>query len=183
MKTKIPFYNILNMFLTGLVFIGGCLLFFPECALSLFNNEIVKSLGTGPEIVVTVCAFAIAYEVGLFINRVGSVIVERFLKWREWIPFNDDYVLFNNKKKKYPIMSILSREYALSRTGIALFFALLILALVAHKWPAAIACAIVVLIYYLSCRKHAAKIVELMKDEESVDEGSEEKEDKSQSKT
>ena len=25
MEIKVPFYNILNMFLTGLVFIGGCL--------------------------------------------------------------------------------------------------------------------------------------------------------------
>ena len=28
MEIKVPFYNILNMFLTGLVFIGGCLVIF-----------------------------------------------------------------------------------------------------------------------------------------------------------
>ena len=168
METNIPFYNILNMFLTGLVFIGGYSIIFPECILTVLNNEIIKSLGTGPEIVITVCAFAAAYEVGLIINRVGSVVVESFLKWRKWIPFNDNYVLFNSKKKKYPIMNILSREYALSRTGIALFFSLFILALTARKWPIAMACAAITLTYYLSCRKHSAKIMELMESTESI---------------
>ena len=75
MEIKIPFYNILNMFLTGLVFIGGCVIIFPEYTLTVLNNEIIKNLGTGPEIIITVCAFAAAYEVGLIINRVGSVII------------------------------------------------------------------------------------------------------------
>ena len=162
MEIKIPFYNILNMFLTGLVFIGGCVLIFPEFVLGVLSNEVIKNLGAGPEIIVTVCAFAAAYEIGLIINRAGSVIVENFLKWRKWIPFNDDYVLFNKKKKEYPIMSTLSREYALSRTGIALFLALLILACIACEWTIAIASAVIMTVYYLSCRKHSSKIVELM---------------------
>lgn len=162
MEVKIPFYNILNMFLTGLVFIGGCVVIFPEYALNVLNHEIIKNLGTGPEIIVTVCTFAIAYEVGLIINRIGSVIIEDFLRWMKWIPFNDDYVLFNETKKQYPIMSTLSREYALSRTGIVLFLILLILSFYAHNWPIIIACSIITAVYYLSCRKHASKIVELM---------------------
>ena len=162
MEVKIPFYNILNMFLTGLVFIGGCVVIFPEYALNVLNHEIIKNLGTGPEIIVTVCAFATAYEIGLIINRAGSVIVEDFLKWRKWIPFNDDYVLFNETKKQYPIMSTLSREYALSRTGIVLFLLLLILAVIDGRWKIGITCALIVVVYYLSCKKHATKIVELM---------------------
>ena len=121
MEIKIPFYNILNMFLTGLVFIGGCVIIFPDTATAVLNSEIIKNLGTGPEIVITVCAFAIAYEVGLIINRAGSVILEEILKRFKLIPFIDNYTLFNQKKKEYPIMSTLSREYALSRTGIVLF--------------------------------------------------------------
>ena len=162
MEIKIPFYNILNMFLTGLVFIGGCVLIFPEYVLGVLNNEIIKNLGAGPEIIVTVCDFATSYEIGLIINRVGSVVIEDFLKWTKLIPFNDNYVLFNEKKKEYPIMSTLSREYALSRTGIALFLALLILASIACKWTIAIACAVITIVYYLSCRNHSSKIVELM---------------------
>ena len=44
MEVKIPFYNILNMFLTGLVFIGGCVVIFPEYALNVLSHEIIKNL-------------------------------------------------------------------------------------------------------------------------------------------
>ena len=162
MEIKIPLYNILNMFLTGLVFISGCVIIFPETAVAVLNSEFIKSMGTGPEIVVTVCTFAIAYEVGLIINRTGSVILEEFLKGTKLIPFNDDYVLFNQKKKEYPIMSTLSREYALSRTGIVLFLLLLILSVFGRKCFLAVICAVITGMYFLSCKKHAGKIVELM---------------------
>lgn len=105
MEIKVPFYNILNMFLTGLVFIGGCLVIFPDTAVALFNSDIIENLGAGPEIVVTVCTFAVAYEVGLIINRTGSVVLEPLLKRTKLIPFNDNYTLFNQKKKEYAFNS------------------------------------------------------------------------------
>lgn len=162
MEIKVPFYNILNMFLTGLVFFGGVAIIYPDFVVATLNNEVVKNLGAGPEIVITVCVFASAYEVGLIINRFGSVVIEPFLKWAKWIPFNDDYVLFNERKKQYPIWGTLSREYALSRTGIALFGVLLILSLTAAKRVEGAVCVAIMAIYYASCRKHSAKIVELM---------------------
>lgn len=162
MEIKVPFYNVVNMFLTGLVFAGGLLLIFPELVIKLFSTAAFQGLGFAPELVITVCAFATAYEIGLIINRAGSVIIEPSLKWLKMIPFNDDYVLFNDAKKKYQIMNTLSREYALSRTGIVLFLVLLVLALTASKWKISIACAAIVIVYYLSCRKHSQKIVELM---------------------
>lgn len=162
MEIKVPFYNILNMFLTGLVFIGGCVIIFPDTAMAVLNSDIIKNLGAGPEIVVTVCTFAVAYEAGLIINRTGSVLLEPFLKWAKWIPFNDNYTLFNQKKKEYPIMSTLSREYALSRTGIVLFLSLLILSVLKAKWLLVSICAVITVIYFFSCRKHAEKIVDLM---------------------
>lgn len=169
MEIKIPFYNILNMFLTGLVLIGGCVVIFPEYALCVLENEIITNLGAGPEIVVTVCAFAIAYEVGLIVNRIGSVIIETFLKWTKLIPFNNNYVLFNQKKQQYPIINTLSREYALSRTGIALFLILLILALVAHNRLMILVSSAALIVYYLSCRKHSIKIVSLMDEAKTSD--------------
>jgi len=172
MEIKVPFYNILNMFLTGLVFIGGCVIIYPDCTLMVLNNEIVRSLGTGPVVVITVCVFAVAYEIGLIINRAGSVIMEPLLKWTKLIPFNDNYLLFNEKKKQYPIMSTLSREYALSRTGIILFITLFILSVSASKQLLAIVCIVVAMVYYLSCRKHAAKIVVLMQGDKKAQEKS-----------
>lgn len=165
MEVKVPFYNILNMFLTGLVFIGGCLIIFPDTAVAIFYSDIIKSLGAGPEIVITVCTFALAYEVGLIINRTGSVILEPLLKRAKLIPFNNNYTLFNQKKKEYPIMSTLSREYALSRTGIVLFLSLLILSAAKEKCSLVAICAVITGIYFLSCRKHAGKIVQLMQNE------------------
>lgn len=162
MEIKIPLYDLLNKFLTGLVFIGGVLILFPESALSLFNSEIVQNLGAGSEIVVTTAVFAAAYELGLIINRLGSVVIEDLLKRWNWIPFNNNYTLFNEAKKSYPIMTTLSREYALSRTGIALFLSLMVLALIAAKWFVTFSCLLIIVVYYLSCRKHARKIVELM---------------------
>lgn len=38
MEIKVPFYNILNMFLTGLVFIGGCLVF-PMCTSAVNTTD------------------------------------------------------------------------------------------------------------------------------------------------
>lgn len=162
MEIKMPLYDLLNKFLTGLVFMGGCVVVYPARALSILNSEIVKNLGTGPEIVVTVAVFATAYELGLIINRFGSVIIEDVFKRLKLIPFNNDYALFNDAKKTYPIMSTLSREYALSRTGIALFLTLLTMSLLAGRWSVGISCFVITIIYYLSCRKHADKIVKLM---------------------
>lgn len=162
MEIKVPFYNILNMFLTGLVFIGGCLVIFQDFAFALFSNDIIENISAGPEIVITVCIFAVAYEVGLIINRIGSVIIEPFLKFIKLIPFNDNYALFNQKKKEYSIMRILSREYALSRTGIVLFLLLLILSFIEKKFFLTAIFTAITFIYLFSCRKHAGKIVELM---------------------
>lgn len=163
METKIPFYNILNMFLTGLVFIGGCVIIFPEITETLLNNNIIKDFVGGPEIVVTVCIFSAIYEVGLFINRIGSVILEPVLKLTKLIPFDDNYTLFNQKKKEHPIMSILSREYALSRTRMALFLSLVIMSVFVFKWSLVIIWTIITGIYFFSYRKHAGKIVQLMR--------------------
>ena len=162
MEIKVPLYNVLNMFMTGIVFIGGCVLFFPNYAVSVLSCEIIKSAGTAPEIVCTVFIFAAAYEIGLIINRIGSVIIEPIFKKAKLIQFDDDYVLFNEKKKEYPIMNTLSREYALSRTGVVLFTSFSIMGIVASKCMISFACAIVTVVYYLSLRKHSAKIVKLM---------------------
>lgn len=162
MEIKIPFYNILNMLLTGLVFVGGCIFIFPDIVATVLSCDTVKNFAAGPEIMVVICTLAVVYEIGLIINRTGSVILEPFLKWAKLIPFDDNYILFNQKQKKYPIMSILSREYALSRTGVVLFLLLLILSAVTDKWSLAFICAIITGIYFVSCRKFAGKIVALI---------------------
>lgn len=168
MEIKVPFYNIVNMLLTGFVFLGGLLLIFPEKALQLLNGDFYANLKTGPEIIFVICLLAVAYEIGLVINRAGSVIVEPVLKKIKLIPFKDDYVLFNIKKKEYPIMSTLSREFALSRTSIALFLILAVIAAFNKFCPMFISCIMISFVFYLSCRKHASKIVELMESDKDA---------------
>lgn len=164
MEMKIPFYNIVNMLLTGLVFVGGLIFIFPQYAIQLIQSEFYENLKTGPEVILTICIFAIAYEIGLIINRVGSVVIEPFLKKFKLIPFNDDYTLFNDKKKEYPIMGTLSREFALSRTSIALFLILSIISVLNRNCIVFISCFFISIVFYLSCKKHSSKIVELMED-------------------
>lgn len=169
MEIKVPFYNIVNMLLTGLVFLGGLIMIFPQYAIQIIKSEFYENLKTGPEIIFTICLLAIAYEMGLIINRAGSVIVEPVLKKLKLIPFNNNYTLFNEKKKAYPIMSTLSREFALSRTSIALFLVLAVISGLNNCCKEFAVCIVVAFIFYLSCRKHSAKIVELMESPNSKD--------------
>ena len=154
---KIPFYNILNMFLTGFIFLGCFIGIFPEKTNQILTSSLVSNLSIGSETILTVSILAIVYGVGLTINRLGSVLVELILKGTKAIPFNDDYKMFCDAKKKYPIMDTLSREYALSRTGITLFIILTITSLFRLKWILSIIFILITVIYFFSCRKHVKK--------------------------
>ncbi len=162
MEIKVPFYNIVNMLLTGFIFLGCSIIVFPQYAVQIIKSKFYENLETGSEIIFTVCILAVAYEIGLIINRVGSVVVEPFLKKTKLIAFNDDYILFNQKKKTFPIMSTLSREFALSRTSIALFLILAVIFCFNNYYKVTVICVLLTFVFYLSCRKHSAKIVELM---------------------
>lgn len=164
MDIKIPFYHLVNVLLTGLVFIGGCAILLPEHAAKIFREVFSECISVGLETMVVICFLAIAYELGLLINRVGSDAIEYCLRKCKLIPFNEDYKLFNERKKQYPILDILSREYALSRTRIALFLILSILAFVTSHWVIGFICVLILVIYFISCWKHAFKIVNLMGD-------------------
>lgn len=160
METKIPFYNIVNMLLTGFVFIGCCVIVYNDIFMSA--SYTFYKLDFCPEIIITTIAFAVIYEVGFIINRVGSIIIEPILIKRRAIPFDHNYKGFNDCKNQYPILEILSREYAFSRTSLALF--LITTGLGAHQkqWNLALIFFVIAILFYLSCRKHAKRIVCLM---------------------
>lgn len=162
MDIKVPLYNVLNFLLTGFVFIGCLLLMHPDIVGDFIMSEYYNRITAMSETVLLLCVISIAYEIGFVLNRTGSVIVEPILKKAKIVPFNDDYALYNRKAKEFSIMSVLSREYALSRTSILLFFTLSIIAMISCKLGLMIAFAACVLIFTLSCRKHASKIVKLM---------------------
>jgi len=163
MDVKIPFYNVVNMLLTGLILIGCCILLFPHCILILLSNELIPHLNITSEVVIVISIIAISYEIGLIINRIGSIVIEPFLKITKLIPFENDYAKFNESKLKYPILSTLSREYALSRTNISLYLLLLILSIASKHWGFSVVFFLLILLFFFSCRKHAKKMVTLIR--------------------
>lgn len=160
MENKIPFYNIVNMLLTGLIFSGILIILFAHDIVDLYQNLNIKEFSFAFITIITFSFFAIIYEVGMIVNRLGSLLEEP-LKYFKLIPFDNDYKKFNERKKEYPILSTLSREYSLSRTSIMLFLIIAILTFIKlHYWgflPLAIC-----LLFYFSCRKYAKKIIALM---------------------
>lgn len=160
MDIKISTYDFFNKFILGLVLIGVAILSFVDPNNASFKN-FLKINENG--IIVTffsVSAFAIVYEVGIIINRLGSLL-EELLRKCHWIYFVEDYKKFNDKKKEYPILNVLSREYALSRNSIVLFFLISIVVFIRFAWYGLIPLAIMIL-FYISCRKYSKRIVDLM---------------------
>lgn len=160
MNVNISTYDFLNKFSLGLVFVG--VLFF-----SYINNiaGLVRDMEflNNNAIVATIISFivlALIYEVGIIINRLGSLL-ECFLRFTRLIPFNNDYKEFNVCKKDYKILGILSREYALSRNSIVLFFLVTIIIFLRFAWYGFFPLGIMFL-FYISCYRYARKICDLM---------------------
>ena len=101
METKIPFYNIVNMFLTGSVLWCCCILIYTNTFLELLASDFLQNIITGPESIIIISFFAITYEVGYIINRIGSIVTKFLLKKIRIIQFDNDYKKFNDCKKKY----------------------------------------------------------------------------------
>lgn len=168
MEIKIPLYNILNFLLTGIVFVGSLLILFPDKITDFIMSDYYERLSATSEIIFLVCICAVAYEIGLIMNRAASVTVEPILRKAKIISFNDDYACFVKLAKKIPMLNTLSREYALSRTSILQFLVLIVVAVVVKKWVIAAIFAICVAVFTLSCRKHSLKITKIMHSPEEV---------------
>lgn len=123
MDVKIPLYNILNMFLTGFVFLAGIITLYPVTLIEVVTGEVFIKLSTVPEIVLLLlCLIASSYEIGLILNRAGSVIIEPVLIKTKFLRFSENYSLYAEASKKTPMLNTISREYALSRTSIVEFW-------------------------------------------------------------
>ena len=98
----------------------------PSYALEVVTGEVFIKLSTVPEIVLLLCLIASSYEIGLILNRAGSVIIEPVLIKTKFLRFSENYSLYAEASKKTPMLSTISREYALSRTSIVEFLVLAI---------------------------------------------------------
>lgn len=160
MEIKIPFYQVLNILLTGLVLASGTIISFPGPLQSFLHNS--KSFWTHSEVITTMAFIAISYEIGLIVNRLGSIVLEPAMVRLRLIPFNKNYKLYNDLKQRYPILEILSREYASSRTCVMLFTMLSAMHVVYGRRSFGLCFFLLAILFAFSWRKHAGKIVTLM---------------------
>ncbi len=74
MKPKFSIYQYLNFLLTGLIFLGAIIIIFSIDLeqLSLFEN--ISKISFGAETIILFIVLGIVYELGLIINRIGSVL-------------------------------------------------------------------------------------------------------------
>jgi hypothetical protein len=161
MEIKISFYNVVNMFLIGIVFCG-CLgaIFFNDIVRYL-NLNLVKEISINYEFLITATIFALFYEIGLIINRLASVLFEELLKKIKLIKLND-YAIYKKAEKRIGFMKVLSREYAVSRNSMALFFILFTISLVKWKLIFMFIFLLLTVLFFFSMKKHSSKISELV---------------------
>ena len=145
MDVKIPLYNILNMFLTGFVFLAGIITLYPVTLIEVVTGEVFIKLSTVPEIVLLLCL-------------IGSVIIEPVLIKTKFLRFSENYSLYAEASKKTPMLNTISREYALSRTSIVEFLVLAIWSTCIGKWLLSVCYLAVAIVFLFSCKKHSAKI-------------------------
>lgn len=164
MADKIPFYDIVNRLLTGLILIGCLILIKNKFIMDFLSPENLEKLNLGTETIMNICFIAIVYEIGLIINRIGSLVVEGISKKINLIKFNDDYKNYNDKKEKYPIHVTLSREYALSRTSFTLFLIISIVAFIERNIIYGFIFMAISILFFYSYRKYSAKIFDLIQE-------------------
>ena len=162
MKPKFSIYQYLNFILTGLIFSGCTIVVFSKNVDDITLIKNISGLSLGIETIIVFIMIGIIYELGFIINRIGSILIEPIYKKLHFVKFNDDYKRFNEAKKDYPILDVLSREYALSRTQISLYLILAILSIIKHQWILLIIFLLLVLLFSISMFKHSKKIVNLM---------------------
>ena len=158
---KMPLYNYLNVMMTGIVFIVFLVFIDVEWSI-LILSSLFQYSHSFQSTIVSIFIILFIYEIGLIINRIGSVLVEWGFRKCGIFYFNDNYTLFNERKTKYPILEILSREYAVSRTSISLFAIIGIIYLYFGLCKWAMVSFLIMTLFILSARKYTKKIIDLM---------------------
>ena len=120
----------------------------------LVSSESREWTGSPTELAGTVNT---SYEIGLILNRAGSVIIEPVLIKTKFLRFSENYSLYAEASKKTPMLNTISREYALSRTSIVEFLVLAIWSTCIGKWLLSVCYLAVAIVFLFSCKKHSTK--------------------------
>lgn len=164
MEVKLPFYNLLNMLLTGVVFLVCIIPLYPSELAELVLFEKNMTCDATQEVVLLTLFIAAAYEIGLILNRIGSVLAEPIFKSLKVIYFSSRYSDYAMASKDFSKLEILSREYALSRTSTVEFFLLSMWSVSISKFFLFSIYFAIALLFLFSCRKHSKKIYTILMD-------------------
>ena len=154
METKVPFYNVVNILLPGLVFIGlNVFIFLDEVKDLVVKITALESVGL--EVLLTIASLAVAYEVGYIIFRAGAAVIEPLLeKMFGWRDYGDSVAA---QKAGAKSLDMLSLEYGYARTRITLFIALAIITGMRTRWVFMVLCLLCVVLFTLTARGHIEK--------------------------
>jgi hypothetical protein len=163
METKVPFYNIVNIFLPGLVLFGSFVLLFLE-KVKTFAQAVTNLGSMGLEVLVTVSLFAVAYEIGYIVFRLGSVAIEPILrKMFGWVEYSNFIAAGKTSEKAFEKLEMLSREYSYARTQITLFIALAVLTGIRRHWWFMVICIACLVLFTITARDHMIKTQKAVK--------------------
>ena len=163
---KFPFYSIVNMLFVGFNFIGCIGVLKISEVKKIVESDVFNKITLLPETIVLIFILTITYQVGLVLNRMGSVILEPILQKFEFISYDKNkYHDFQEKKKEYPIMSVLSREYAVSRTGSIEFIILSLISLLDKNCFGLVVYGMISIVFLFSTKKFSKRISDIINKE------------------
>lgn len=163
MSDKIPFYNFLNMFLIGITYLFLSFALYYDKILGFVKTSSIDFnifFNSGITVIITTVFFSLCYLVGLIINRIGSLIIEEILLKFRFIKI--DYNSFNEKKEKYKILDIMSREYSLSRTLVAMFLLIFINSIFVTNYLWMIITCLLLILFLFSMKKFNRRIIQIL---------------------
>lgn len=157
MKEKIPFYNIMNMFFVGCVFVIFMTPFFIN-AIDLDATKKYSEIMSDWAGIISVVAIAAMFEVGFIINRLGSIIIEPlYVILKIWPREKYDAKISELSQSNAKFQSMIT-ELNLMRSHIMICLIISIIALFLGKFLYALSMLVLIFIFSLGGRKHNTKI-------------------------
>jgi len=157
MKEKIPFYNIVNMFFVGCVFVIFSIPFFID-AIGLDTVKKYSEIMSNWTGIISVVAIVAMFEIGFIINRLGSIIVEPlYVILKIWPREKYDAKISEISQSNAKFQSMIT-ELNLMRSHIMICLIILIAALFLGKFLYALSMFALICIFSFGGRKHNTKI-------------------------
>jgi len=158
---KMPFYNFINILLTGILFLAFVFFMKPSYFIDLMES--IVGIGSVFMMIISAFLFAIAYEVGYLVFRIGGTIIEFLIVKFKIVYFYNDYEQLNKSRKDNPALYMLSREYAFARTQATEFLIFMIVIPFYYQFTYMFIFLVLAIICLLTARKHSKKIVDIIK--------------------